>query len=845
MRKRTLCFAAAITIAGAGPSPAEPWRLTREVLEDKVRGGWAGQIIGVSYGGPTEFQALGKTIEGEIAWSPERVASAIHQDDLYVEMTFAEVMDRVGLDATTRQYGEMFRDSKYALWHANASARRNLNRGIEAPWSGHPRYNAHADDIDFQIEADFIGLMAPGLPRSANLYADRVGRVMNFGDGLYGGMFVAGMYAAAFFETDPRRVVEQGLLSIPAQSRYARLIADVLAWSARHPDDWRATWRLIQEKWDRDDACPDGALRPFNIDAKLNGAYVVLGLLYGGGDFAKTLEVSTRAGQDSDCNPSSAAGVLGVMLGYEAIPEAWRSGIPAMGGERFEYTRYSFEEIVASTLARAEKLILDAGGRVDADAVEIPRQSPQAPPLEQWDPGPVTRRAGFEDGSWTWEGGWRVETVRNPWASWPVKAAAGPGDEAGFAFEGTGVTIVGHYSQRGGRADVYLDGAPAGTIDAWIPERTSDNDYWHMTGLAPGEHQVRIVVRGDRDPRSNGNEVQIELAVVFGASTGRGSPPEEWTADEFPEFIRRITHFGQRADWSHDGERILFMERTYGDVYEIELGAGVIRPMTHHYKHAGYTRALYLSNGDILLSGSRSYDPARHSDARQRTAELWYLSRELEGPPVPLGERCSEGPAVSRSRMRIAWAVDHDNYPDRIPEGVSQIWVADVDVSGERPRLARQRLVLDDRDLGFEADLETQNFVPPEERWLTLSAYGYQGTEVMGLDLESGEVVNYSKSPDRYDEPEGIYPDGAHTLVECDRHSGKGSGHVDLWKLALDGSGRYERITWFSDGGRFKASNPVVSDDGRWIAFQVPRVGLAAGVGEGLYVLDLEAAGLR
>ena len=103
--------------------------------------------------------------------------------------------------------------------------------------------------------------------------------------------------------------------------------------------------------------------------------------------------------------------------------------------------------------------------------------------------------------------------------------------------------------------------------------------------------------------------------------------------------------------------------------------------------------------------------------------------------------------------------------------------------------------------------------------------------------------MNYSQAPDRYDEPEGIYPDGRHTLVECDKHNDEGPGHVDLWKLALDGSGDYERITHFSDQMQFKASNPVVSDDGRFIAFQVPKVGLAAGVGEGLYLLDLEAAG--
>ena len=304
----------ALLAAGAGAEPAGLRRISQAALLDKIQGGWAGQMIGVSYGAPTEFKSNGRIIEGEIAWSPERVENAIHQDDLYVEMTFAEVMDRLGLGATTEQYGEMFKDSKYSLWHANAGARRNLNRGIKAPWSGHPDYNIHANDIDFQIESDFIGLMTPGLPQEANRYADRVGRVMNYGDGLYGGMFFGGMYAAAFFESDPRKVVEQGLLSIPPDSGYGRIIRDVLAWSAQHPDDWRRTWQLLEDRWDKDDACPDGARTAFNIDARLNGAYVALGLLYGKGDFAKTIEVSTRSGQDSDCNPSSAAGILGVIL---------------------------------------------------------------------------------------------------------------------------------------------------------------------------------------------------------------------------------------------------------------------------------------------------------------------------------------------------------------------------------------------------------------------------------------------------------------------------------------------------------------------------------------------------
>jgi hypothetical protein len=401
---------------------AEPERrISKAALEDKIRGGWAGQMIGVSYGAPTEFRSNGAIIEGNLNkyldWTPERLKNAIDQDDLYVEMTFAEVMDKVGLDATTAQYGEMFKDSKYQLWHANAGARRNLNHGIAAPLSGHPKYNLHADDIDFQIESDFIGLMTPGLPRAANKYADRVGRVMNWGDGLYGGMFFSGMYAAAFFESDPRKVVALGLRSIPAESAYGRIIADVLAWSAQHPDDWTKAWRLLQDKWDKDDLCPDGALAPFNIDAKLNGAYVALGLLYGRGDFAKTLEVSTRAGQDSDCNPSSAAGILGVMLGYEKIPVVWRAGLPAIADTRFAFTQYSFNEIVASTMARAQKVIAGAGGRVTATEVFIPAQAPQAPALEQWDADVPLRRLPYADAAWTWKGPFVDGVFKSSWGS--------------------------------------------------------------------------------------------------------------------------------------------------------------------------------------------------------------------------------------------------------------------------------------------------------------------------------------------------------------------------------------------------------------------------------------------
>jgi hypothetical protein len=299
--------------------------------------------------------------------------------------------------------------------------------------------------------------------------------------------------------------------------------------------------------------------------------------------------------------------------------------------------------------------------------------------------------------------------------------------------------------------------------------------------------------------------------------------------DELPAHIKHITHFGQRADFSHDGERILFIEKTFGDVYEVELKTKIIRPKTHHYYHEGYTRALYLVNGDILLSGARQFDARDPMPSRsEKNAELWVLKKDLSAAPVPLGEKCSEGPAVSRRHMRIAWTQGGAFY------------MANIVYKDGKPELADKRKILDKRDLSFETGLETQNFRPPDEKELIFSAYGYQGTEVMGLDIETGKVVNYSMAPNQYDEPEGIFPDGRFTLVECDKHNRKGTQYIDLYKLALDGSGKTERMTFFSDYPGYKASNPVVSDDGRYIAFQIAKRGDMAGVGRGILIFDLK-----
>ncbi|MBC7924571.1 MAG: ADP-ribosylglycohydrolase family protein [Bryobacteraceae bacterium] len=480
-------------------------------LRDKIEGGWAGQMIGVSYGAPTEFRFNERIIETKDLpkWMPEKISNSINQDDLYVDMTFAKVLDDKGLGATTDDFGAMFKDAKYALWHANLASRRALKRGVSATLAGTPKYNAHANDIDFQIEADFIGLMAPGLPVAATDIAWRAGRVMNYGDGIYGGVFVSCMYSAAFFEKDPRKVVEAGLACLPAKSPYAMTIADVLAWS-KQEKEWQATWKLIEGKWNNREPCPSGALKPFNIDARLNGAYIALGLLYGEGDFWKTLEVSTRAGQDSDCNPSNACGILGTMIGYKRIPDEWKSGIPAIADTKFSYTDFTFKTIVDSTQKRALDLVKKNGGSVEGDSITVRTQAPKATKMELWDDyGSPTERVVISDPRWQWKGDWKSEKSS--------RVSASKDSEATFSFEGTGAMITGPYLATGGKADVYLDGKLDRTIDVYPDEdvRKGDESVWHAFKLKNARHTVRLVVRAEPGPGAKGSDVAIQDFVVF------------------------------------------------------------------------------------------------------------------------------------------------------------------------------------------------------------------------------------------------------------------------------------------------------------------------------------------
>lgn len=378
-------------VEGGGAS--EYRKLSVREYRDKLKAGWIGQIAGVSWGAPTEFRWKDAIIPASDVpvWRPEMINDAFYQDDLYVEMTFLRSLEEYGLDVSDRQAGIDFANSEYPLWCANYAGRRNLRSGIAPPDCSHPKFSKCPNDIDYQIEADYSGLIAPGMPHVPIILGEKFGRLMNYSDGMYAGQFIGGMYAEAFFEEDMFKIIEAGLKCIPDGCQYAEMVRDVVAWYKANPDDWEATWRLCQKKYREDpeyQQCSNGG-----IDVKINGAYILMGLLYGEKDLDRTITISMRCGQDSDCNPSNAGGILFTTMGASKLPARFTEMLDVE--TVFSHTVYNFPKLLDVCEMLMREYLTKEGGYIEKDddgeeVFLIPVKKPEPSKLVfSWDPDPI------------------------------------------------------------------------------------------------------------------------------------------------------------------------------------------------------------------------------------------------------------------------------------------------------------------------------------------------------------------------------------------------------------------------------------------------------------------------
>ncbi|MDR2057879.1 MAG: ADP-ribosylglycohydrolase family protein [Dysgonamonadaceae bacterium] len=475
--------------------------LSKEVLKDKIKGAWAAKTIGVTFGAPSEFKYNTTMIQDnqKLVWSDSAMAVEYRErpgtyDDVYMNFMFMKVIEEQGIDAPALIFAESFANADCKLWYANQTARYNILNGLAPPQSGHWLNNPCADDIDFQIEADFAGLMSPGMVNSAAKICDKVGHIVNYGDGYYGGLFVSSLYTFALMADSTNEIesiIKKALKVIPAESKFAQCISDVIKWYKENPSEWKSTWFKTSRKWAIDIGSPLGVFQPFNIDAKINAAWVVLGLLYGKGDFTRTYEIATRCGDDADCNPGTAGAVLGAIAGYKNIPDYWKQGIDKVENIPFMGTSVSLLDAYDMSYRHAEEMIRRNNGEIRENEVVIQLQKPETVPVEVAFEGhyPVAKVV--------------PQTINN---------------EIVFDFEGIGFALAAPADGKGYKknyvfeTEMYIDGVliEKAKLPTEINKRRF-TPFWRYQ-LPMGKHKVVVKILNPLDDI----KLQYRYAIIYG-----------------------------------------------------------------------------------------------------------------------------------------------------------------------------------------------------------------------------------------------------------------------------------------------------------------------------------------
>ncbi|WP_455360389.1 ADP-ribosylglycohydrolase family protein [Streptomyces sp. SYSU K21746] len=315
-------------------------------MADRIHGGWLGRIAGNMLGKPVELgdywtrdridrylrraDALPLTDylpeldppapPGEFDFRPEwrdcvrgRIRGSCRDDDVDYAILGLHLLETHGFAFTTEQVGELWllRLPYLQTFTAERATYRNLANGLKPPLTA-TLDNPYQEWIGALIRADIFGWTSPGDPHRAASLARRDAVLSHTGNGVYGAMWAAAMIAAAFTAPGPRAAVEAGLARIPASSRLARTVRRTVALHAAGLSWDRTLTELEAETsglgW---------------IHAVPNAAVITAGLLYGEGDFTRTIALTVRGGLDTDSNGATAGSVAGVLCGAAAIPPQW------------------------------------------------------------------------------------------------------------------------------------------------------------------------------------------------------------------------------------------------------------------------------------------------------------------------------------------------------------------------------------------------------------------------------------------------------------------------------------------------------------------------------------------
>lgn len=380
----------ACSSAGSASDEEAFLRIGVEEYQDKVYASWLGQIVGNIYGLPHENQHIDKPGPDAFPYGYEvqnpdpgdylhgygtrldqvrEIGGAFSDDDTDFEYLYLLQMEKYGPEPS---YADLkaawLHHVRNRVWLANRAALGLMHFGFDPPASGMRDYNPHWFQIDPQLVNEIWAVTAPGMIPYAVQKSEWAARITNDGWGVEPTMFYGALYAAAFFESDVERLIETALNAMPEGARFSQTVREMKALYEKYPDDWQAAWAEMAKKYYEDEPVDTRTI----WNANLNGAAGILALLYGHGDFQRTLDLACAMGFDADNQAATMSGLMGIIVGTEGIPhellfplEGWTKPFNDLYKNitRHDMPDASIEDMALRMAEQGEKIITAKGGK--------------------------------------------------------------------------------------------------------------------------------------------------------------------------------------------------------------------------------------------------------------------------------------------------------------------------------------------------------------------------------------------------------------------------------------------------------------------------------------------------
>ncbi len=306
-------------------------RINEAEYRKKVLGCWLGKNIGGTLGAPLEWRRQFNNVS---FYTQDLGGEPLANDDLDIQLLWLVAMEEKGVDITAQRLGEYWVLYVTPHWSEYGTCKANLRSGLQPPLSG-TLNNDYKDSCGAFIRAEIWACITPGFPQLAARYAyeDAIIDHGN-GEGTYAEVLAAALESAAFVEKDFRKLIEIGLSYIPAGCGVTGAVKCALA-CYDSGKTWQEARNEILEKYrgsaffnqlsyvSAEDQAKGWAVGKRGYGAPSNVGILVLGLLYGEGDFERTILTAVNCGEDTDCTCATAGSIFGIMHGVDAIPEKW------------------------------------------------------------------------------------------------------------------------------------------------------------------------------------------------------------------------------------------------------------------------------------------------------------------------------------------------------------------------------------------------------------------------------------------------------------------------------------------------------------------------------------------